>query len=95
MILLIIRFSTKVECGGLCLATIGCYAFEWVEHDSTGGKQCLLLAWKTGMCLDVNKKNPVVVHADNDNLPTECKGIRACSFIKCCISTIKTFVTQK
>ena len=86
MTILIIRFRTKVECGGLCLATIGCYAFEWVEHE-TGGKQCLLLAWITEMCLDVNKKNPVVVYADNDNLPPECKGIRARSSIKCCLLT--------
>ena len=64
---------TKVECGGLCLATLNCYGFEWVESEL----KCDLMPVH-GMCLDHQNKNPILVYADHDNIPPMCPGIINC-----------------
>ena len=69
MRLLSIYFRTKVECGGFCLATQNCYAFEWVESEV----KCTLMS-EVGMCLDHQNKNPILVYADQDNAPSICNG---------------------
>ena len=59
-------FRTGVECAAFCLASSQCFAFQWDSYI------CKVLA-ETGLCLDVQNKNPVSVYVDQDKLPGLCQ----------------------
>ena len=70
--------STKVECAGVCLKTTNCYAFVF-RH-----QKCRLISQPSHtfdmdtdngmmtMCLDHHNWDPLLVYADNNNIPTIC-----------------------
>ena len=61
---------TKVECGGLCLATEDCYAFYWEESKLS----CTLMK-EEGMCFDEKDSNSIMVYADQAKKLPRCPGI--------------------
>ena len=60
---------TKVECAGLCLSTTDCHGFEWINS----GLSCRMML-QSGLCLDNQKKKPVSIYVDQDNMPPICPG---------------------
>ena len=78
MTLIILYYSTKVECAGLCLSKENCYAFNF------GNKKCNLMSQPNSafdidtdhgamtICLDHKNWNPITVYADNNNIPPMC-----------------------
>jgi len=67
-----------VECAGICLSRVDCYAFEF------GSQKCKLMYQpetafdietsygKMSICVDHQKWNPITVYADNNNTPPMC-----------------------
>ena len=95
-----LKFSTKVECAGLCLSTSNCYAFYWEIS------QCKMMGppatpvgtfkittdnGKMTMCQDHQNWSPYTVYADNSNLPPMCPSKSCHDKTDYCFRLIITF----